>query len=141
MKLIYRVLIGVSASMDSIFPAAAQDLVNAIGKFVGREIGKELIERKVVNENTSISEIIKKLEEERFAFGDTVNVCESEDKVEIRIEGCNICPKKVGGYTIRKTACPVGGIVLGLLESIKKKSFDVVPELIPGTICIITIKK
>ncbi len=141
MELVYRVLIGMCAGLDNVFPSAAQDLVDTIGKFVGREIGKEMLERGVVNENMSISEIIRKLEGEGFAFGDAVEVSESEDKVEIKIRECNVCPKKVGGYPIRKTACPVGGIVLGLLESIKKESLAVIPELIPGTVCIITIKK
>ncbi len=139
MKMIYRVLIGLSAGIDAIFPSGAQDIVNSISVNVGREIGKELKERGA-NKDMSIKEIFDMLAEE-LKLGDEFEIEEKENEIELKIKSCNVCPKKVGGYPIRKTACPVGGIIIGILKEVKEEDYSPVPELIPGEECKIILKK
>ncbi len=139
MKMIYRVLIGMCAGIDNTFPSGAQDIVNIIGASIGTEIAKELKARGI-NENSTTQEIFDKLGEE-FKIADDIRIVETDDGVEVEIKGCNVCPKKVGGYPIRKTACPVGGIVAGMLREIRGALLSITPDLIPGEKCKITIKK
>jgi hypothetical protein len=139
MEMIYRVLIGFAAGINEMFPAGAQSIVDYVGRSIGREIAKEMKERGV--DTDSINEIFQKLEEMGFKLADELGIEEKEGLVTITIRGCNVCPKKVGGYPIRGTSCPVGGIIIGILEEMKNVKFDKTPELSPGEVCKITLKE
>lgn len=140
MKLLYRTLIGTCAGIDEFFPSGAQDLVNSIGQKIGSELGKEFKNRKEISGEDSLKEILEKMESE-FKLGDEVELEEGEKEFKISVKGCNVCPKKVGGYPIRKTACPVPGILRGILEDVKGKKISPVPELKPGKECEIVLKE
>ena len=60
--------------------------------------------------------------------------------MDLTIRDCNVCPKKVGKYKIEQTACPVPGIMRGVLSSVMTDSQQVFPELQPGEVCHIKIK-
>lgn len=114
-------------------PQGAMDI---LGVWIGQELVKEMINQKKIKSGISDKELIKKLLEE-VVLAEELDLKFNENKANVSIQQCLICPKRVGGYDLGKfTACPVGGILLGALSYIKGEA-PTIPKinLKPGQYC------
>ena len=93
-----------------------QGTMDVLGVWIGQEIVKEMITQKKVKAGISEKDLVKKLLDE-IRLAKELNL---DSSVNVTIQDCLICPKRVGGYDLGKhTACPVGGILLGALSYIR----------------------
>ncbi|NPA05777.1 MAG: hypothetical protein GXO09_06770 [Crenarchaeota archaeon] len=88
----------------------AQPLMNVIAYHAGREVGS------LVRDAASPEDALRKAAD-MLGLADRFTVTRDGDVIEVVVEGCNVCPKRVGGYEIKGTACPVPGLLLGVLSS------------------------
>ena len=117
-----------------------QDAMDALGIWIGRELMKEMLEQNFVKAADANEKLINGLL-------DIVNVAEvldvnvKENKVEIVVQKCLICPKRIGGYDLgSNTACPIGGLLTGSLAYAKGIEPTVVKNhLQTGEICHIDV--
>ena len=129
----HRILIGMTGGIGRSTESFQQENTNKIAFYVGKQIGLEMLERDLITQKMSVEEILKICNSE-INFADSCSI-QTGDKVKISLSGCNICPKKVGKYTIKETACPMPGIMRGLLSAAMKDSAGIFPKLNPGEIC------
>ncbi len=135
-SLLSAVFIGYMVGTYSVMGKGAQAIANLAGEYVGREIfayaqsqGKTLY---------SLPALIDFLKANHFA--EDISIGESAGSVFAQIGYCGICPKRVGMYEFDGTACPWGGILIGVLEPIMGKRFSVSAALTPGETCTIMLK-
>ena len=96
-----------------------QGTMDVLGVWMGQEIVKEMISQKKIKAGISEKDLIKKLLDE-IRLAKELNLEYTDSTVNVTIQDCLICPKRVGGYDLGKfTACPVGGILLGAISYIR----------------------
>ena len=96
-----------------------QGTMDVLGVWIGQEIVKEMINQKKIKAGISEKDLVKKLLDE-IRLAKQLNLEYTDTKVNVTIQDCLICPKRVGGYDLGKhTACPVGGVLLGALSYIR----------------------
>lgn len=142
-KAIIGLGIGLVRSKDLVLnpdygPQGAMDI---LGVWIGQEIVKEMFNQKMVTPGISEKNLIEKLLEElRIAEGLEMEYVDEE--IEVTIQDCLVCPKRVGGYDLGgDTSCPVGGILIGALSYFRGESpsFPNV-QLRPGEFCSLKLK-
>jgi hypothetical protein len=139
MEYSHRIIIGMMGELGKEFSEGSQKLANKMALGIGKQIGDELLERKLINDKmepvTIVNILLKELE-----FAGTVKEITTPSGKVIEIENCNICPKKIGKYPLKETACPMPGIIKGTLNSVNLFFNNPFPDLEPGQKCRITIK-
>lgn len=136
MRYEHRILIGLTGAIGKMGPQS-QIITDKIGFLVGKELGDELLKRKLINSDMSYGEIWKVINDE-IEIDPLSTLKQKGEKLIITIEDCHICPKKVGKYPIPGTACPIGGIFKGFCSCLGKEPKSE-PELVPGKICKIVV--
>ena len=119
-------------------PQGAMDI---LGVWIGQELVKEMLAQKLVSFNTSEKELIEKLLN-HINIAEELSIDHKGDNINIRIQDCLICPKRVGGYDLGDdTSCPVGGILLGAISYLKGETPQLPKvNLIPAELCNINLK-
>ncbi len=98
---------------------STQDAMDALSVWIGREIMKEMLEKKLVNVRDNDETIINALMEV-INLAEDLDVEVENNNVRVTVQKCQICPKRIGGYDLEgNTACPVGGILTGAISYIK----------------------
>ena len=138
MEYFHRALIGAMGELGKEFETNTQVVANKIARGIGKQIGMELKDRGVINENMDPDLVVIRLLEEIKA-GNIKQMTTPDGKI-IQITECNLCPKKVGKYPLKETACPAPGIIKGVLNSLGMYFNTPFPELEPGAKCSILIK-
>lgn len=109
----------------------AQAVANMSGEFVGQELVRYAERRQLSLQTWD--------DIERFVteagLTDFIDYTRTEKGAEIVIRDCRICPKRVGHHDFPGTACPWGGILVGLLEEVFGERFTSTPRLTPGETC------
>jgi hypothetical protein len=137
MKDIEVVMIGLGKAAEVMGCGQAQLLMNRMCTIIGEEIGKELKDRRVLNDDTGTEETIAIVSE---FFGVKPTELNKTDKgVEIKYSQSKICPN----LHIEKECppiCPFLGLLRGVGRSMNKvlKTSGV---LDPTSICSITISE
>ncbi len=111
--IVSSMMIGLAYGLYRVVGIGAQATINIVAWHVGYELGRRLKLESTEKPGEAIRELAEKL-----GLADRVEVERSSDTIELRILGCNVCPKRVGGCEIERTACPVPGLVLGFLASL-----------------------
>jgi len=137
---IHRILIGVFGSIGVEFGLQSQNAANRIARQIGIQIGKELKERNLINEGMEADKIIEIMAKE-LNLADSVQKLTTPTGFILESSTCNICPKKVGKYALPATACPIPGLINGVLAAVGKGSEKLMPELTPGVKCRIAVKQ
>ena len=95
---------------------STQDAMDALGIWIGRELMKAMLDKKIVTVKDSDEKLIN-------AFMAVINIAEelevtvTDNKCSVVVQKCMICPKRIGGYDLEgNTACPVGGLLTGALS-------------------------
>ena len=113
----------------------AQAVANMSGELVGQELARYAQRRDMPLETWD--------DVRRFvtAVGltDFIEYERTESGIEIVIRDCLICPKRVGHHDFPGTACPWGGILVGLLGEVFGERFTSTPRLTPGETCTIQL--
>lgn len=131
------ILIGMMRGMRENLGKGCQGLSNMIGVYCGEEIIRYAIDKgEIFN---SIGDIISYFRKNRFA--EIIETQEIENSIEISIEKCLICPKKIGGYKFDGTACPMPGLTIGALKYGLNNNLKSSARLTPGEKCIIILSK
>jgi hypothetical protein len=119
-------------------PQGAMDVLSV---WIGRELVKEMLAQKKITPDVSEQELVDKLLN-NINLAEDLTIEEKSDTLNIRIQNCLICPKRVGGYDLgEETACPVGGILLGAISYLKGETPSVPKvNLIPAELCNINLK-
>lgn len=93
-----------------------QDAMDALSIWIGRELMKEMLDKNVVKVRDSDDKLVN-------ALMSVVNLAEeldvevNENSVNLVVQKCLICPKRIGGYDLEgNTACPVGGLLTGAIS-------------------------
>ena len=119
-------------------PQGAMDILSV---WIGQEIAKEMLRQKKITPTADEVEVIDKLLNEVQIAEDLI-VDPKGNEINISIQNCLICPKRVGGYDLgTDTACPVGGILLGAVSYLKGKT-PKLPHvtLKPAELCNLSFK-
>ena len=99
-----------------------QGTMDVLATWMGQEIGKEMLERKLLTSSSANEEIIEVLLNE-LNFADEISTNFTEDEAQIIVKECLICPRRIGNYDLEGyTSCPVGGIIRGVINSVSGKS-------------------
>ncbi|RLG58482.1 MAG: hypothetical protein DRN88_00650 [Candidatus Hydrothermarchaeota archaeon] len=140
MEFLHRLIIGFSAGIEKVMGSGAQAATNIAGYYAGMELGKELLEREIISQEDSEEDIISRVLDTLNLAGN-IELEKKEDKIEITVTECHICPKRVGKYPLQYTACPVGGMLTGLLDLVKgRKRQRLFMNLKGGEICNIEVR-
>jgi hypothetical protein len=90
--------------------------MDALSIWIGREIMKEMLDKKVIQVSDSDEELINALMGV-INLAQELDVEVTEQRVSLVVQKCLICPKRIGGYDLEgNTACPVGGILTGAIS-------------------------
>ena len=129
--LISAVVIGYSVGIKTVIGHGAQALSNIAGKYVGKEICYYFKDK------------IKSYEdvEKHLSIFANLKIRDLDDSIVVEISKCKICPKKVAKYDFEGTACPWGGILMGVFEECFGYRLSMNIKLQPGEICTMTFKK
>jgi predicted hydrocarbon binding protein len=128
-------VIGIMRGMKKNLGKGLQGFANMIGFYGGVEMIKYVKDQ---GENfqsmQDVTEFFRKND-----FAQTVELEKQGKTYNITIEGCEICPKKIGGYEFEGTACPLPGFFVGAMKEALNEEFRTAARLTPGEICIITL--
>jgi len=119
-------------------PQGAMDILSV---WIGQEIVKEMLNQKKISPNADAEEIVDKLLNE-VQIAEDLTIEQKGEEINVSIQNCLICPKKIGGYDLgNDTACPVGGILLGAITYLQGKT-PKLPKvnLKPGELCNLSLK-
>jgi hypothetical protein len=95
---------------------STQDAMDALGIWIGREIMKTMLDKKLVSVKDSDETLVNAMMEV-INIADELEVQVEEDKCKVVVQKCLICPKRIGGYDLEgNTACPVGGLLTGAIS-------------------------
>jgi hypothetical protein len=98
------------------FGVSTQDAMDALSIWIGREIMKEMLDKKIIQVRDSDEKLINALMGV-INLAEQLDVDVDEEKVKLVVQKCLICPKRIGGYDLEgNTACPVGGILTGAIS-------------------------
>ncbi len=137
MEYMHRIMIGGFGAVGKAGGEQSQEFANKVAYEVGKQIGAELIERGKISFKSDPVDIIHTTLKE-LEVGEVKVLTTPSGKV-FEITNCNICPKKVGKYPLRATACPIPGIIKGVLVKVEKGVLKPYPNLIPGEKCRISV--
>jgi hypothetical protein len=134
LRLINAMVIGyMVGTREVIGRGGAQAIANMAGEYAGRELVR--FARQQGESLASAEDLVAYVRQEGLA--DQMAIEEVEDGYRVQIAQCYICPKKVGHYQFDGTACPWGGILIGILSDIMGTSFSCSTRLIPGETCLL----
>ncbi|MFW9922697.1 MAG: hypothetical protein ACFFDW_05325 [Candidatus Thorarchaeota archaeon] len=119
-------------------PQGAMDI---LGVWIGQEIVKEMLAQKKITPNVGEEELVDKLLNE-VRIAEDLSIKQVGEEIQVTIQNCLICPKRVGGYDLKgDTACPVGGILLGAMSYLKGKTPQIPNvNLKPAELCNLSFK-
>ncbi len=136
-NLLNAVIIGFMVGMERVLGKTSQAVINVVGYAVGREIVKHMSESgcqpKSLNDLTEALVSSRLAESLRFEVGD-------DGSVLATIDGCLICPKRVGGYEFEGTACPWGGMLAFMVGEVLGKQMSAQARLTPGETCKVHLR-
>jgi hypothetical protein len=90
--------------------------MDALGVWIGRELMKTMLDKKIVNVKDDDEALINALMTV-INLADELEIQVENDKCKVVVQKCLICPKRIGGYDLEgNTACPVGGILTGAIS-------------------------
>jgi hypothetical protein len=136
-SLLNAVFIGYMVGTYSVMgKGGAQAVANMAGEHVGKEILAYASSQGIILDTPHA--LAKFLQDNQLAEAVAFN--QKGNAVTAQISKCGICPKKIGKYKFDGTACPWGGILIGILESLSEEKFSVAVRLTPGEICSITLQ-
>jgi hypothetical protein len=93
-----------------------QYAMDGLSNWIGRELMKGMLDQKVVKINDSNEKLVDSLTKV-IDLADDLNITVDKSKINIIVQKCRICPKRIGGYNLEgNTACPIGGILSGALS-------------------------
>ena len=118
-----------------------QGAMDVLGVWIGQELTKEMLNQKRITPDASEKELVDKLLNE-VNIAEELTIKYEGDEINVTIQNCLICPKRVGGYDLgTDTACPVGGILLGAMSYLKGKT-PKLPKvnLKPAELCNLSLK-
>ena len=121
-----------------------QDAMDALSVWIGRELMKELLHKKVVKVSDTDEILLDALTSVVDVAGEfDVEFDDDNNKVKITVQDCLICPKRVGGYDLEGlSSCPVGGLLTGALSYARGTNPLIAKNhLQTGEICHIEIAK
>ena len=131
---LHRAFMGLGAAISELFGRSSQEQTNLFTSYIGKQIGNLLLEQGVVDKDTPIPELIEIIVSE-LEFGDRFEIMKTEDLVTLKIEDCNVCPKKVGGKEFETPVCPIPGIIRGAIDAVKGTEGKGYAKLKPGEGC------
>ena len=76
-----------------------QGTMDVLGVWIGQEIVKEMMNQKKIKAGISEKDLITKLLDE-IRLAKELNLDFNDGKVNVVIQDCLICPKRVGGYDL-----------------------------------------
>ena len=95
---------------------STQDAMDALGIWIGREIMKTMLDKRLVSVKDNDETLVNAMMEV-INIADELEVQVEEDKCKVVVQKCLICPKRIGGYDLEgNTACPVGGLLTGAIS-------------------------
>ena len=95
---------------------STQDAMDSLSIWIGRELMKTMLDKKLVKVKESDEKLINSLMEV-INIAEELDIDVDDDKVKLVVQKCLICPKRIGGYDLEgNTACPVGGILTGAIS-------------------------
>ena len=95
---------------------STQDAMDSLSIWIGRELMKTMLDKKLVKVKESDEKLINSLMEV-INIAEELDIDVDDDKVKLVVQKCLICPKRIGGYELEgNTACPVGGILTGAIS-------------------------
>lgn len=117
-----------------------QDAMDALSNWIGRELMKQLLNKKLVKATDSNEKIMDALTSV-IDIAEELDVDIKDNEIKIIVQQCRICPKRVGGYDLEgNTACPVGGLITGAMNYVRGKTTLVTrANLQTGEICHIDL--
>jgi len=130
-------VIGIMRGMRKNLGRGLQGFANMIGFYGGVEIIKYAKDQG--ESFQSIEDVIEFFKQNDFA--QTMEIDHKNDVIDITVETCEICPKKVGGYKFEGTACPFPGFLVGSIREALDEEFRTAAQLTPGETCLITLYK
>jgi len=131
------VMIGLGKAAEVMGCGQAQLLMNRMCNVIGEEIGKEFKDRKVLSDDTSLTEAITLLSD--FFATKPTSLKKTDDGIEIQYSQSKICPN----LHIEKECppiCPFLGLIRGIGRT-QKKRLKATGVLDPTSVCTITIKE
>ncbi len=111
-------LIGFSYGIYRVVGSAAQAMVNIASFYAGTELARRL--------DIGSSDLVASIKElnEALRLAEKVEVEYENGILLLTVKKCNVCPKRVGGYDIKGTACPIPGLIIGFLTELYKVKVD-----------------
>lgn len=119
---------------------STQDATDSLSIWIGRELMKEMLERNIVKVKDSDEKLIDALTSV-IDVAEELDITVNDSQVEVVVQKCMICPKRVGGYDLGgNTACPVGGLLTGAI-SYARGTQPLISKnhLVAGEICHINL--
>ena len=111
MKPVHHTIIGCCYGIYRVVGRGAQATVNLVAWHIGYELRRAFKPRSD-SLLEALDEFVKWLD-----LGDRVEARLEGSELLVVVEGCHVCPKRVGGYEIEGTACPVPGLLLGFIAA------------------------
>ncbi len=138
LELLNSIIIGFMVGLESLLPGkTTQAVVNVVGYAVGREIMKHLTRSE--GQPASLEELEDALVSSGLAESLRFEL-EDDGSVTVTIDGCLICPKRVGGYEFEGTACPWGGMLAYMIGQVLGKQLSAQARLTPGETCKVRLR-
>ena len=142
-KAIIGLGVGLVRSKDLILKSefGPQGAMDILGVWIGQELTKEMLNQKKISPNSTEEELVDKLLNE-VQIAEDLTINHDGEEINVTIQNCLICPKRIGGYDLGgDTSCPVGGILLGAMSYLKGKT-PKLPKvnLKPAELCNISLK-
>lgn len=142
-KAIIGLGIGLVRSKDLILNPdfGPQGAMDVLGVWIGQEIVKEMFNQKLLTLGITEKKLLEILLDE-LRIAENLGVEYVDDEIEVTIQDCLVCPKRVGGYDLKDdTSCPVGGILIGALSYFRGESPSLPSvQLRPGEFCTLKLK-
>lgn len=93
-----------------------QYAMDGLSNWIGRELMKSMLEEKIVKVTDPNEKLVDKLTKV-IDLAEDLNINVNDKNINIVVQKCRICPKRIGGYNLEgNTACPIGGILTGALS-------------------------